>query len=69
MGRVKRYKKLKACDPCAPKRKPEGEDKYDLPPVDSDDEGASCVVRRAHVVRCALCFCWCWVALASGWGE
>lgn len=43
MGRMRRYKKLKACDPCAPKRGrgEAGEEKeYDLPPMDSDDEGA-----------------------------
>lgn len=42
MGRVKRYKKLKACDPCAKgsRRLNEADDeKYDLPPIDSDDEG------------------------------
>ena len=52
MGRVKRYKKLKACDPCAPKRKAEGEEKYDLPPIESDDEGALVCVRG---VLCMLC--------------
>lgn len=42
MGRVRRYKKLKACDPCAPKRgRGDDDDKYDLPVVDSDDEGES----------------------------
>ena len=51
MGRVRRYKKLKACDPCA-KRQPGGglppsggkKDKieYDLPPrADSDEEDLS----------------------------
>lgn len=53
MGRVKRYKKLKACDPCAPKRKAEGEEKYDLPPMDSDDEGA--LVCTGCVEYAAVC--------------
>jgi hypothetical protein len=49
MGRVKRYKKLKACDPCAPKRgKGDDEDKYDLPPMDSDDEGECVLVSTMH---------------------
>ena len=48
MGRVRRYKKLKACDPCAPKRgRGDADEKYDLPPALSDDEGAS------------LCLCLC----------
>ena len=39
MGRLKRYKKLKSCDPCAQKRpRGEEEDKYDLPPDPEDDD-------------------------------
>lgn len=48
MGRVKRYKKIKACDPFAPKRAdPDaggGKRKsieYDMPPEDSDSEAQS----------------------------
>ena len=39
MGRVRRYKKIKACDPFAKKRKGavEGEKEYDLPPDGEDD--------------------------------
>jgi len=36
MGRLKRYKKIKACDPTAAKRRDEKEDKYDLPPDEED---------------------------------
>ena len=53
MGRVKRYKKIKACDPCAPKRSEPiytgGKRKqvdYDLPPEDSDSESARKKRRR-----------------------
>lgn len=56
MGRVKRYKKLKACDPCAPRRSNglgEEEEKYDMPPADSDDEGA-CVILFDSSLRFAV---------------
>jgi hypothetical protein len=38
MGRVKRYKKIKACDPFAPSRAPQAEEDRDLPPAQSEEE-------------------------------
>ena len=38
MGRVRRYKKLKSCDPFAKRRKSEVDEKYDQPPSDIEDD-------------------------------
>mmetsp|Transcript_27846 Transcript_27846/g.34876 ORF Transcript_27846/g.34876 Transcript_27846/m.34876 type:complete len:254 (+) Transcript_27846:143-904(+) len=37
MGRVRRYKKLKSCDPFAPKKRL-NDDKHDLPPLKTDED-------------------------------
>ena len=53
MGRVRRYKKLKACDPCANGRgaaQREEDAKYDMAPsgLDSDEERCTYGVRGGH---------------------
>jgi len=62
MGRVRRYKKLKACDPCASGRgaaQREEDAKYDMAPsgLDSDEE------------RCTYCVLGLGIGMGTGKGD